>query len=65
MIFAKLPLLLHLRGIKTLGVRVYIVKWFEAGILSQQSGFDSCQNKPQKRPKASVMINFARRKKFP
>jgi len=39
-----------------------VVKWQEAGILSQQSRFDSRQGKPQKikAKKASLMIKFAR-----
>jgi len=35
-----------------------VVKWFEVGILSQQSGFDSCPGKPQKkRPTKKCVFN--------
>jgi len=37
--------------------KVRVINWFEVGILSQQTGFDSRPGKSQKRAKAPAMIN--------
>jgi len=44
----------HIFQGKIQGFRV--VKWYEAGILSQQTGFDSCPDNPKKGPKGEACL---------